>query len=57
MMDDVAFPLVQRYPNEAWEIVLGYDQEKLIGDRAGAAVVKLVREAEKSQLSALTGDN
>jgi hypothetical protein len=52
MMDDVALPLVERYPNEAWEIVLGYDQEKLMGDRAGEAVVRSVRESEKSALSA-----
>ena len=54
MMDDVALPLVERYPNEAWEIVLGYDQEKLMGDRAGEAVVRSVREAEKSALSAFS---
>lgn len=47
MMDDVALPLAQQYPNEAWEIVLGYDQEKQMGDRAGAAVVRAVREAEQ----------
>jgi hypothetical protein len=46
MMDDVALPLAARYPDQAWEIVLGYDQEKLMGDRAGEAVVRSVREAE-----------
>ncbi|HAJ59033.1 MAG TPA: hypothetical protein DCP31_07025, partial [Cyanobacteria bacterium UBA8543] len=51
MMDDVALPLAERYPNEAWEIVLGYDQEKSMGDRAAAAVVKAVREAEQISLS------
>lgn len=35
MLDDVALPLVERYPDDAWELVLGYDQEKLMGDRAG----------------------
>lgn len=50
MMDDVALPLVERYPNYAWEIVLGYDQEKLMCDRAGAAVVRSVKEFERSQL-------
>lgn len=53
MMDDVALPLVQKYPDHAWEIVLGYDQEKLMGDRAGAAVVRSIREAEKPELSAV----
>jgi len=51
MMDDVALPLVERYPDYAWEIVLGYDQEKLMCDRAGAAVVRSVKEFEQSQLS------
>ncbi|MBD2094575.1 iron-containing redox enzyme family protein [Trichocoleus sp. FACHB-591] len=46
MIDDVALPLADRYPNEAWQIVLGYDQEKLIGDRAGDAMVRSVREAD-----------
>ena len=40
MLDDVALPLVDMYPDEAWQIVLGYDQEKLMGDRAGAAMVR-----------------
>lgn len=51
MMDDVVLPLVQRYPDYAWELVLGYDQEKLIGDRASAAVVDSIRKMEASQLS------
>ena len=50
MMDDVALPLAEQYPDQAWEILLGYDQEKLIGDRASAAVVRSVRQAECSPL-------
>ncbi|MBD2503407.1 iron-containing redox enzyme family protein [Anabaena azotica] len=46
MLDDVALPLAERYPNEAWELVLGYDQEKLMGDRAAEAVVRSIRQAE-----------
>lgn len=46
MMEDVTLPLVEMYPNEAWQIVLGYDQEKLMGDRAGAAVVQAIRQGE-----------
>ena len=46
MMDDVALPLADMYPDRAWELVLGYDQEKLIGDRAGAAIVRSIRTAE-----------
>jgi Iron-containing redox enzyme len=46
MLDDVALPLATLYPNSAWELVLGYDQEKHIGDRAAAAVVAIIRENE-----------
>ncbi|WP_373537362.1 iron-containing redox enzyme family protein [Microcoleus sp.] len=48
MLDEVALPLVDRYPQEAWELVLGYDQEKSIGDRAGAAVVRSIQAAEQN---------
>jgi hypothetical protein len=47
MLDDVALPLVDKYPNDAWEIVLGYDQEKLMGDRAGSAIARSAREADR----------
>jgi len=46
MLDEVAIPLVDRYPQDAWELLLGYDQAKLMGDRAGAAVVRSVQTAE-----------
>ena len=46
MVDEVAIPLVDRYPQDAWELVLGYDQAKLMGDRAGAAVVRSIQTAE-----------
>ncbi len=48
MLDEVAIPLVDRYPQEAWELVLGYDQEKSIGDRAGAAVVRSIQATERN---------
>ncbi len=46
MVDDVALPLVDRYPDLASEIVLGYDQQRLISARAGQAIVRSVREAD-----------
>ncbi|WP_341529086.1 iron-containing redox enzyme family protein [Nostoc sp. UHCC 0302] len=46
MLDDVALPLAEHYPDDAWELVLGYDQEKLMGDRAAQAVVRSIRAAE-----------
>jgi hypothetical protein len=48
MLSEVALPLAKMYPNNAWELVLGYDQEKWIGDRAGGAIVKAIQTAEKA---------
>ncbi|MFQ4141552.1 iron-containing redox enzyme family protein [Chlorogloeopsis sp. ULAP02] len=48
MLDDVALPLAELYPNDAWELVLGYDQEKLMGDRAAEAVVQSIRQVEQN---------
>lgn len=47
MLNDVALPLAARYPREAWEIVLGYDQQKFLSGRAGAAVAREARAAER----------
>lgn len=47
MLDDVALPLVEQYPADAWELVFGYDQQRLLSDRAGAAVAQSVRQAEQ----------
>ena len=38
MLDQVALPLVARYPAHAWELVWGYDQQRFLSARAGAAV-------------------
>lgn len=48
MLHQVALPLAAHYPEQAWELVLGYDQEKFMGDRAGAAVMQAVRAAEQA---------
>lgn len=48
MLQQVALPLAAQYPKEAWELVLGYDQEKYMGDRAGVAVMQAVKQAEAS---------
>ena len=37
MLNDVALPLIERYPTDAWEIVLGYDQQRYISARAGTS--------------------
>lgn len=48
MLDDVALPLIEQYPDEAWQMVFGYDQQKWLSDRAGVAIVQAVREADQS---------
>jgi hypothetical protein len=48
MLDDVALPLVAQYPTDAWEMVFGYDQQRLMSDRAGAAIARSVREADRA---------
>lgn len=46
MLHDVALPLAEKYPAEAWEIVLGYDQQRHMSERAGAGVEQSARAAE-----------
>ena len=46
MLEDVALPLAALYPEHAHELVLGYDQQKLMSDRAGAAVARAARAAD-----------
>ncbi|MFN6462115.1 MAG: iron-containing redox enzyme family protein [Nostoc sp. DedVER02] len=50
MLDDVALSLAEKYPNDAWELLLGYDQQKFMSDRAGNAVVRSIRETESAAL-------
>ena len=46
MLHDVALPLVARYPNDAWELVLGYVQQQGLSGRAGEAVARASRQAD-----------
>jgi hypothetical protein len=46
MLNDVALPLAEKYPNDAREIVLGYEQQKFMSDRAGKATAEVVRQAD-----------
>lgn len=48
MLEEVALPLAQQYPQNAWELLLGYDQEKQMAERAGRAVVQMLKQAESS---------
>ena len=47
MLNDVALPLARRYPAHAWELVLGYDQQRAFSERAGASVAAAAREADR----------
>jgi hypothetical protein len=52
MVEDVAVPLVDQYADDhAWEVLLGYDQEKLMGNRAGAAAVEAIKIVDQQQRS------
>jgi len=56
MLRDVALPLAAQYPDDAWELLLGYDQERLLGDRAGDAIVRSVQQAEDQPLAFKTAN-
>jgi hypothetical protein len=46
MLDDVAFPLVNKYPEQGWDIVRGYDQQKYISSRSTSAIVESIGQLE-----------
>lgn len=48
MLDDVAFPLIEKYPDQAWDMVKGYDQQKFISSRSTSAIVESIRQLELS---------
>jgi hypothetical protein len=48
MLDDVALPLVEKYEEDAWEIVLGYDQQKYLSARASSSVVDSIQNCENA---------
>ena len=48
MLDDVAFPLVDNYGDSAWEIIWGYDQQKLISSRASHSVAQSLRATDNT---------
>jgi hypothetical protein len=46
MLNKVALPLVIKYPDQAWQVVLGYEQQKLMSNRAIKSIVKSIRKLE-----------
>jgi hypothetical protein len=45
MLHNVSLPLVDMYPQQAWELVLGYDQDKYMSGRAGNAIVNIIQNS------------
>jgi hypothetical protein len=46
MLNDVAIPLAQIYAENAFELVLGYDQQRFMSERAANATAELVKQAD-----------
>jgi hypothetical protein len=46
MLERVALPLAAMYPRNAAELVLGYDQQRFMSDRAGKAVAEAAKQAD-----------
>ncbi len=46
MLNEVALPLISRYKDSAWEILLGYDQQRFLSNRASQAIAASVQQAE-----------
>ncbi len=46
MLNEVALPLIARYKASAWEILLGYDQQRFLSNRASQAIALSVQQAE-----------
>ncbi|MES1022528.1 iron-containing redox enzyme family protein [Gloeocapsa sp. BRSZ] len=48
ILEEVALPLVEKYPASAWELLLGYEQQKQIHQRASAATLNSCRESSNN---------
>ncbi len=47
MLEEVALPLIAAYEDAAWEMILGYDQQKFMGTRAARSVVRSTLQADR----------
>jgi hypothetical protein len=52
MLNDVALPLARRYPRNASDLVLGYDQQRFMSARAGKATAEAVKWADSAHRAA-----
>ena len=46
MLNKVALPLSNLYEDSAWEILLGYDQQRILSNRASQAIAKSIQQAD-----------
>ncbi len=46
MLNDVALPLARMYAGNASELILGYDQQRFMSDRAGKATAQVVKQVD-----------
>jgi len=46
MLQDVVLPLLKQYEDRAWQVLLGYDQQKYISERAVKGIVESIRKLE-----------
>lgn len=53
MLHDIALPLCRQYPEHAWEIVYGYDQQRHVAGRAAAGILRAVRTNAAGAIRAL----
>jgi hypothetical protein len=44
MLNDIALPLIEKYPENAWEIVMGYDQQKFLSARGAGSIGAYIRK-------------
>jgi hypothetical protein len=47
LLNNIALPLADYYPDEPWEILLGYNQEKLMGDRVSQVFFQTIKAARQ----------
>lgn len=48
MLNEVALPLINRYEDSAWEMLLGYDQQRFLSNRASHAIATSVQLTQNS---------
>jgi hypothetical protein len=46
MLNDVALPLADQYKKDAWQLLLGYDQQRFMSDRAATAIMREAKQAD-----------